>query len=61
MSADTDTDADGGEFATVGPDGADLDDYGTIDLENGQVLVYSREHEDAWIQSDDYVDLGLMA
>jgi hypothetical protein len=58
MSVDTDTGDEG--FATVGPDDADLDGYQSVTLENGDVILYSEHEEDAWIQSDDYVDPSLM-
>jgi hypothetical protein len=55
-----DTDAGGNGFATVGPTDATLAGCQSITLEDGDLVVYSEVEDDAWIQSDDYVDTSLM-
>lgn len=49
-----------GSFVTIGIDEHSLEDFAEITLETGHVLIYSTEEDEAWIQSDDYVDLSLM-
>ena len=40
---------------TLGVDANDLDRYADIATGSGDLLVYDREEEDAWIQSDTFV------
>jgi len=38
-----------------------MDRYGEITVDGGEVMIYDRENEDAWFQSDSAIQLGLMA
>lgn len=49
------------EFQTVGMDATELDRYAEVDLEGGDVVIYDRDNEDAWIQSRAAVGLDSMA
>lgn len=49
------------EYTTVGPDAADYERYATVSLEDGGVLLYDREHEESWIQTDTPVDVAETA
>jgi hypothetical protein len=51
---------DANEFSTLGVDAADFDGFDHVLLEDGDVIIYDRDHEDAWIQSDDYIQAGMM-
>lgn len=45
------------EYQTVGVDATDLRRYTTVDLDNGAVVLFDQEIEDAWIQTDHILDL----
>lgn len=49
------------EFTTLGPDAARYEQYTTVELDEGVVLLYDREEEEAWLQSDAAVDLDEVA
>lgn len=49
------------EYTTLGPDAAAYERYATIELDEGVVLLYDREEEEAWLQSDVAVDLDAVA
>lgn len=49
MSARTD---DGSDYTTVGVDAPRMERYADLTTEDGDVLVYDQDNEDAWIQSD---------
>lgn len=51
---ETETDCPSGECPTVGVDAIPLDDFVAIDNGGTEVLIYDRNAEDAWIQSDVY-------
>lgn len=55
MSETSTDDAD--EYTTVGPDAAGYDRYAAVSLADGELLLYDRDEEDAWLQSDAPVDL----
>lgn len=44
----------GENCATVGIDAISLDAFAAVDTDDGEMIVYDRENEDAWIQSDVY-------
>jgi hypothetical protein len=46
---------------TVGVDAVVLDRFADVGTDDGQRLVYDRENETAWIQSDLHVPRALMA
>lgn len=48
---------DGAEYTTIGVDAPEMERFDAITLEDGDVLVYDRGNEDAWIQSDTAVAL----
>lgn len=48
------------DYQTVGADATDLERYDEVRLENEKVLIYDREDESAWIQSNAAVDLESM-
>jgi hypothetical protein len=52
---------DADEYTTVGPDAVDYARYATVTLADGAVLLYDREYEEAWIQSDAPVDVAETA
>lgn len=47
------------EYTTLGPDAEEYGRYATIELD-GDILLYDREVEDAWLQSDTAVDLDAV-
>lgn len=49
-----------GDCPTVGVDAVSLERFVDIETEDGQLLVYDRDNEDAWIQSDLRVTRGSM-
>lgn len=42
----------GEDRASVGLDAIPLDDFAATDTVDGEMIVYDRGNEDAWIQSD---------
>jgi len=58
MSVDT-TDGDE-EYGTVGVEAVVLERYAAVELENREVIVYDREDEEAWIQSESAVGLAAV-
>jgi len=48
------------EYTTVGTDAVDMDGYEDVTLENGDVIVYDAENEDAWVQSASAIGLEFM-
>lgn len=57
MSTTPDNPPDEIEFTTLGPDANDYARYAQVIQDNGGVLLYDRENEDAWIASDASVEL----
>lgn len=59
MSEISTNDADDAEeYTTVGPEASDYERYAMVSLDDGEVLLYDRDDEDAWIQSDASVDVA---
>jgi hypothetical protein len=52
---------DGPEYTTVGVGAPDMERFDAITIDGGDVLVYDRDNEAAWIQTDTAVDLDRMA
>jgi hypothetical protein len=50
----------GGEFETIGVEAADMSRYEDVQVENGEVIIYDRDVESAWIQSDSALGLEFM-
>jgi hypothetical protein len=48
------------EYRTVGMDAAELQRYADVSLENGEVVVYDRDNEAAWLQSESAIGLEFM-
>ena len=46
------TSGDDARYKTIGSDVVELSRYADISLENGEVVIYDVDNEDAWIQSD---------
>lgn len=59
MSARPGDDAE--DSTTVGVNAVDVQRYAEITLENGAVLIYDQENEDAWLQSESANELEMMA
>jgi hypothetical protein len=57
MAASTD---ERGEFETIGVEAADMSRYADVQVEDGEVIVYDRDVESAWIQSDSALGLEFM-
>jgi len=55
------TDDDEIRYRTVGMDATELQRYADVSLENGEVIIYDRDNEAAWIQSESAIGLGFMA
>ncbi|MCY4730597.1 hypothetical protein KY092_08500 [Natronomonas gomsonensis] len=51
---ETETDCSSGDCPTVGVDAVSLDRFAAIDTGGPELLIYDRNGEDAWIQSDVY-------
>lgn len=47
----------GEDCTTLGVDARSLDAYGCVTTQDGEVIVFDRDDEDAWIQSDVYDEL----
>jgi len=45
---------------TIGVDAVPLDRFADVGTEEGQLLVYDRDDETAWVQADLYVPRGTM-
>ncbi|SER66567.1 hypothetical protein [Natrinema salaciae] len=58
MSADT---IPSDQHTTVGVDAVSLEQYSAVQTDDLQVIVYDERIDDAWIQSDDWIDALLMA
>jgi hypothetical protein len=54
------TDDDTTRYRTVGVDATDLRRYAEVALENGEVIIYDRDNEDAWFQSASAIGLEFM-
>jgi hypothetical protein len=48
------------ECPTVGVDAVSLDRFADVGTEDGQVLVYDRDNESGWVQSDLHVPRETM-
>lgn len=59
MSA-TNTDAGGGEYATLGVDADVYEGYASIELDDGELIVYDVADEAGWVQSSDWIGLEFM-
>ena len=57
MSTDT---AHPNKQPTIGVDAALLEQYSAVQTETDQLIVYDEQNEDAWIQSDDWIDALTM-
>lgn len=53
----TDTRRSTDEPPTVGVDAESLERYGTMSADEGDLIIYDREGDGAWIQSDRYAAL----
>lgn len=56
---DTELDADdcsNRRYPTLGVDAVPLSRYDDVEVEEGEMLVYDAEHEEAWIQSTVFAD-----
>jgi hypothetical protein len=49
-----------GDCPTVGVDAVSLDRFAGVRTEDGQLLVYDRDDENAWIQADLHVSRETM-
>jgi hypothetical protein len=52
---------DDAEYDTVGVDAAEMERYAEVTLDSGDVIVYDRDNEDAWIQAGTAIRLEFMA
>lgn len=57
MSAHTTDPDDSYGRPTAGPDASQYDRYGRVETANGELIVYDRDDEEGWIQSDVAADL----
>jgi hypothetical protein len=48
------------EYGTVGVDARELGRFADVTLEDGEVIVYDQENEDAWVQSSSAIGLEFM-
>lgn len=48
------------EYRTIGVEAAELERYAEVNLEDGDVVIYDRENEDAWVQSASAIGLEFM-
>ncbi|SIS18187.1 hypothetical protein [Natronorubrum thiooxidans] len=46
---------------TIGVDAASLEQYSAVRTETDELIVYDERNEDAWVQSDDWIDALTMA
>lgn len=49
------------EYQPVGAKAAELDRYAEITLEDGGIIIYDRDNENAWVQSQAPVELQAIA
>lgn len=47
--------------ATIGVEAASLERYSVVRTDGAQLIVYDEQVDDAWIQSDDWIDALTMA
>jgi hypothetical protein len=55
------TDNDDTRYRTVGTEATELQRYADVSLEDGEVIIYDRDNEAAWIQSPSAIGLEFMA
>jgi len=48
-------------YHTVGADARPLEGYGTVELDDGDIIVYDLDDESGWVQSSDWIGLEFMA
>jgi len=48
-------------FVTIGVDAHTGGRYADVTLEDGEVLIYDEDNQDAWFQSDSAISLDVMA
>ncbi|MFA9428496.1 MULTISPECIES: hypothetical protein [Natronorubrum] len=46
---------------TIGVDASPLEHYSAVRTESDQLIVYDERDEDAWVQSDDWIDALTVA
>lgn len=46
------------EYSTIGPDAVEYRRFAAVRFEDGDLLVYDDDTEDAWVKSDVTVDLA---
>jgi len=44
----------GEDCSTLGVDAVSLDAFADVETNDGELIIYDEENEDAWIQSDTY-------
>lgn len=47
--------------SSIGVDAVSLDRYSAVQTDDSQLIVYDEQIEDAWIQSDDWIDALAIA
>jgi hypothetical protein len=50
----TETRCASGDCPTVGVEAMPLDEFADVDTDDGEMIVYDTDNDDAWIQSDLY-------
>lgn len=48
-------------FVTIGIDAHTEGRYADVTLEDGEVMIYDEDNQDAWFQSDSAIALDMMA
>lgn len=54
------SDEDRTEYQTVGTGATEFEQYADVRLEEGEVVIYDRDNEEAWIQSESAIGLDFM-
>ncbi len=57
----TDARDSGGDYDTVGIGAPDLEQFGAVELADGELIVYDIDREEGWIQSSDWIGREFMA
>lgn len=50
----------GSKYTTIGAEAVEYDGYGSVELDDGELIVYDTDDERRWIQSDDWIGLEFM-
>jgi len=48
------------DYQTIGMDATELGQYADVSLDDGQVIIYDKDNEEAWVQSHSAIGVEFM-